>query len=154
MPEGRIQILTHRTEDTVWQKRWLKHPNGAVALIDVVIASADVAEGAARFTRFTGREAKATQFGQATLVLDRGQVQLLSEAAFAAVLPEIPVPRLPFIGAYAIQVRSLPVVERLLEKELLPVRRGGDALILPFPEELGIGAWVFVENAAALPWRS
>ena len=154
MPEGRIQILTHRTEDTVWQKRWLKHPNGAVALIDVAIASADVAEAAARFTRFTGREAKATQFGQATLVLDRGQVQLLSEAAFSAVLPEIPVPRLPFIGAYAIQVRSLPVVEQLLENEHLPMRRAGGALIVPFPEELGIGAWVFVENAARLPWRS
>lgn len=154
MPEGRIQILTHRTEDTVWQKRWLKHPNGAVALIDVVIASADVAEAAARFTRFTGREAKATQFGQATLVLDRGQVQLLSEAAFTAVLPEIPVPRLPFIGAYAIQVRSLPVVERLLEKERLPMRHAGDAVIVPVPEDLGLGAWVFVENAAALPWRS
>ena len=31
MPEGRIQILTHRTESTVWQKRWLTHPNGALA---------------------------------------------------------------------------------------------------------------------------
>ena len=29
MPEGRIQALTHRTEHTVWQQRWLSHPNGA-----------------------------------------------------------------------------------------------------------------------------
>ena len=33
MPEGRIQILTHRTEHTVWQKRWLDHRNGAQALM-------------------------------------------------------------------------------------------------------------------------
>ena len=118
--EGRIQMLTHRTEDTVWQKRWLTHPNGALGLIDVVIASADVAEAAARFARFTGREAKATQIGQATLVLDRGQVQLLSEAGFMAMLPEIPVPRLPFIGAYAIQVGSLPEIEELFAHEHLP----------------------------------
>ena len=26
MAEGRIQMLAHRTEDTVWQKRWLTHP--------------------------------------------------------------------------------------------------------------------------------
>ena len=26
MPEGRIQALTHRTPDTVWQPRWLTHP--------------------------------------------------------------------------------------------------------------------------------
>ena len=35
MPEGRIQILTHRTEHTVWQPRWLTHPNGALALTGV-----------------------------------------------------------------------------------------------------------------------
>src|SRR5262249_57808361 len=25
MPEGRIQLLTHHTEDAVWQPRWLSH---------------------------------------------------------------------------------------------------------------------------------
>src|SRR5262245_59333854 len=44
MAEGRIQILAHRTEDTVWQPRWLSHPNGARGLTDLVIASADVSE--------------------------------------------------------------------------------------------------------------
>ena len=45
MPEGRIQILTHHTEHTVWQPRWLSHPNGVCELIDVVIAVGDVEEG-------------------------------------------------------------------------------------------------------------
>src|SRR6266700_646288 len=39
MAEGRIQILTHQTEDAVWQKRWLAHPNGARALASVVVVS-------------------------------------------------------------------------------------------------------------------
>ena len=30
MAEGRIQILAHRTENTVWQPRWLTHRNGAL----------------------------------------------------------------------------------------------------------------------------
>ena len=34
------------------------------------------------------------------------------------------------------------------------MRRIGAALVVPFPDELGIGAWLFVENAADLPWRS
>jgi hypothetical protein len=42
MPEGRIQMLTHHTEQSVWQQRWLSHPNSALGLIDVVIAVADV----------------------------------------------------------------------------------------------------------------
>ena len=48
MAEGRIQILAHRTEDRVWQPRWLTHRNGALGLIDLVVVSADVAEAAGR----------------------------------------------------------------------------------------------------------
>jgi hypothetical protein len=154
MPEGRIQILTHRTENTVWQKRWLNHPNGALALIDVAIASPDVAEATARFERFLARPAQSTQFGQDSFVLDRGQLQLLSDAAFKGMFPELAMPRLPFIGAYAIRVRSLAAVESLLAKQALAARRMGSALVVPFPQELGIDAWVFVENAGDLPWRS
>jgi hypothetical protein len=36
----------------------------------------------------------------------------------------------------------------------MAMRRLGAALCVPFPEELGIGAWLFVENAGDLPWRS
>jgi len=154
MPEGRIQILTHRTEHTVWQKRWLDHRNGAQALIDVVIASSDVAEATARFERFLGRKAQSPQFGQAAFALDRGQIQLVSEALFASLFPEIRVPRLPFIGAYAVRVRSLRDAEAVMAGGGLRMRRADAALIVPFPEELGTGAWVLVENSAGLPWRA
>jgi hypothetical protein len=36
----------------------------------------------------------------------------------------------------------------------LAMRRSGGALVAAFPDELGVGAWLFVENAADLPWRS
>src|SRR5262245_20437968 len=81
MPEGRIQILTHRTERMVWQPRWLSHPNGALGLSHVVIAVADVAEAAQRFARFTGREARPCPGGQ-TIELDRGRVDLATGDAF------------------------------------------------------------------------
>jgi hypothetical protein len=153
MAEGRIQILAHRTENTVWQPRWLSHPNGAQGFIDMVVVSSDVAEAAGRFARFTGHAAKSTPFGQA-ITLDRGQVQLMSRDAFAAMLPEISIPRLPFLGAYAIQVTSLTVVENLVRREDLSARRLGGALVVLFPAELGIGAWLFVENGRDLPWRA
>ena len=156
MPEGRIQILTHRTENTVWQKRWLSHPNGALALADVVIVSPDLNEAAERFERFLDRKARQSSryYGHRYFVLERGQVQLFDEAMFKAIFPEVGVPRLPFIGVYAICARSLAGAEAALRKGGLSIRRRGPALIVPFPEELGVGAWVFVENAADLPWRS
>ena len=89
MPEGRIQILTHRSESTVWQPRWLKHPNGALALTGIVIAVADPEEAAERFARFTGREAARSASGQ-TIALDRGRVELVTAGAFQRRLPEIP----------------------------------------------------------------
>jgi hypothetical protein len=153
MAEGRIQMLTHRTERTVWQPRWLTHRNGAQGLIDLAVVSADVAEAAGRFVRFTGRAARSTNYGQA-IALDRGQVQLFAKDAFAAMFPEIAIPRLPFIGAYAVQVQSPATAEALLRQQGLAMRRLDAALVVPFPADLGTGAWLFVENAADLPWRS
>jgi len=152
MAEGRMQMLAHRTEDTVWQPRWLDHPNGALGLVDLVVVSADVAEAAGRFIRFTGHEAMPTEYGQ-VIALDRGQVQFFSKDAFATMFPEIAVPRLPFLGVYALRVASLAAVEDFLRQSRLPMRRIGAAMVVPFPDALGVGAWLFVENASDLPWR-
>ena len=152
MPEGRIQMLTHRTEQAVWQPRWLTHPNGAVALTDVVIAASDIEETAQRFARFTGRPVIANESGRA-VALDRGRVQIMNTAAFTSLLPEVAVPSLSFIGAYAIMVVSLDAAEQALRARATPSRRHGPLLIAPFPRELGRGAWIFVETASALPWR-
>jgi Glyoxalase-like domain len=142
MPEGRIQILTHRTEAMVWQPRWLSHPNGAVALTSVIIVVADVEEAARRFARFTGREAMRSPLGQ-TIEFDRGRVQLMTAEAFTRKLPDVPIPSLPFIGAYAIRVASLAVTRDMLKRAGLRTRRSEQDLVAIFPEELGRGAWLF-----------
>jgi hypothetical protein len=144
MPEGRIQILTHRTEQMVWQPRWLTHPNGALGLTSVMIAVADVAEAARRFARFTGRPARPAAFGQ-TIALDRGTIGLVEPNAFARMLPEIPIPSLPFMGAYGIKVRSLTAIEDLLQRAGVQTRRNDHALVAIWPEEIGRGAWLFRE---------
>jgi hypothetical protein len=153
MPEGRIQMLTHHTEHTVWQSRWLAHPNTAIGLIDVVIAVANVEEAALRFARFTGRNATPASFGR-IVRLDRGGVVLMNTAAFTAMLPELAISSLPYIGAYGVAVQSLAAVESVLRGSRLSARRIQDGLVVGFPPELGRGAWLFVERAEALPWRS
>ncbi len=97
MPEGRIQMLTHHTETAVWQERWLTQPNSATALIDVVIAVADVEEAAQRFARFTGRAATRTP-GGALIRLDRGGVYLVSHDRATERLPEVAITALPFMA--------------------------------------------------------
>jgi Glyoxalase-like domain len=144
MPEGRIQILTHRSEATVWQPRWLGHPNGARALTRIIIAVADPQEAAERFARFTGRPATRSASGF-RIALDRGQVDLVGADAFARGLPEIAIPSLPFAGAYGIRVASLAHTEELLARTGLARRRSDQGLVATFPVELGDGAWLFTE---------
>jgi len=145
MAEGRIQMLTHHTEDAVWQKRWLKHPNGALGLASLAIVAVDVDEAAARYACFVNRPAARTRAGQ-VVALDRGRVDLVTREAFAVALPEISIPSLPFIAGYGVTVASLDGAEASLRSGGLSSRRAGDVLIAPFPEELGKGMWLFSES--------
>ena len=152
MPEGRIQMLTHHTEQTVWQKRWLTHPNSAIGLIDVVIAVADVEEAAQRFARFTGRTAKRIS-GGAVLQLDRGGVYLVNYDRITERVPEVPITKLPFMAGYALRVQSLAAAEMAVDRVDLEWHAFEDGITAAFPVELGRGAWFFVERASDLPWR-
>lgn len=144
MPEGRIQILTHRTEAMVWQPRWLSHPNGARALTGITIAVGDLEDAALRFACFTGRDTKSSPLGQ-TIELERGRVDIVTVETFARMLPEVPIPSLPFIGAYSIRVASVAALDEMLQGAGLQTRRREQDLVVPFPEELGRGAWLFAE---------
>ncbi len=144
MAEGRIQILTHHTEEMVWQPRWLSHPNGALALQGVLIAVTDVDEAAQRYVRFTARQATALPSGR-RIELDRGRIDLVGRETFEQMLPGIPIPSLPFIGACEIRVASLAKLKASLERANLQSSLRPDGLLVPFPEELGCGAWLFRE---------
>jgi hypothetical protein len=148
MAEGRIQMLTHHTEDAVWQPRWLTHPNGAVGLASLVIAVADVDEAAARYARFTRRPAVRTRTGQ-SVQLERGRIDLVTREVFAAAFPEVGIPSLPFIGACGVTVTSLDAADAVLRQGGLATRRTGDGLVVVFPPELGQGAWIFSNSADA-----
>jgi len=145
MPEGRVQILTHRTEAMLWQQRWLSHPNGALALTGITIAVADIDEAARRFARFTGREARPSPSGR-TIALDRGRIDLVTADAFASRFPEVPIPDLPFMGSYEIVVRSLATLEAVLVAGGLKPRKTDKGLVAQFPSELGQGAWLFASR--------
>jgi hypothetical protein len=144
MPEGRIQILTHHSERMVWQPRWLLHPNGALSLMRVVIAVADVEEAAQRYARFTGRKARHCPLGH-TIELDRGRVDLVSADGFRQMLPEISIPCLPFMGACEIRVASLAALREALKQAGMKTSERAQGLVAEFPEEIGQGAWLFKE---------
>jgi hypothetical protein len=153
MAEGRIQILTHHTEATVWQKRWLAHANGATGLLDLLVAAVSPFEAAERFARFLGRPAEPAPGGYAVR-LDRGAVQFCAPDRIAALLPGVQFPQPPFMAAYGVAVADIDQTDAVLTRGGFNGRRTGAALVAPFPAALGIGAWVFVKRPDDLPWRA
>ena len=107
-----------------------------------------------RFSRFT-RPCGDADFERsgALIRLDRGGINLVSHELAAERLPELAFPTLPFMIGYALQVKSLATAEMTVEAANLEWHSIDDGIAAAFPVELGEGAWFFVENASALPWR-
>jgi hypothetical protein len=87
------------------------------------------------------------------LQLDRGGVNLVSHQIVTERLPEVSITKLPFIAGYALRVQSIAAAEAAVEQADLEWRALDNGIVAAFPLELGEGAWFFVEDRAALPWR-
>jgi hypothetical protein len=151
MPEGRIQFLTHHTPELLWQPRWVRHVNRAVALTDVVIAVADLTEARARFARYLGVAPASLGAEGALYQTRRGRLTLLSAAGFARAMPAIPAPSLPFIAAVGIECADLAAARRCLVASGLPTADRQDALVVAGPPALG-GGFAFLSPGAKPPW--
>src|SRR5262249_33663659 len=106
MPEGRVQFLTHHTEELVWREPFLDHPNGARMLAALWIAAADPAEPAERFARFIGRPS--LRKGEVTIIpLERGTVCIATPEFLGCEFGIETGPPLPYLAAYEVVVDRL-----------------------------------------------
>jgi hypothetical protein len=153
MPEGRVQFLTHLTEDLVWQPRWTTHENGIVGLRDVMVVPRDVEEAADRYARFCDRVPVRIGAGMIRVALDRGGVVLATPEAAAETIPGLVVPSVPFIGAYGLLTEDLAATRAFLEgRGFAPSPIGEGVLALTLPASLG-GTWLLAEDERHFPWN-
>ena len=136
MPEGRVQFLTHHTEDLVWREPDLDHPNGAQALAGVWIAAIDPAEPAARFASFTGRPAR-RDGAVTTVALERGALHFVTPEFLAREFGITPGPPLPYFAASEIEVASLDRLRRHLDGAGLAHQPIADGTVVPLPPSVG-----------------
>jgi catechol 2,3-dioxygenase-like lactoylglutathione lyase family enzyme len=121
-PEARFILIEHRTPDVLWQPHLLQHPNGAVGLEAVYLVSADVADTVGRFTVLFGQP---KQVGDAhRFELPRGSLWVTSEKAMRAAVPVFGDAPIHPVAAASIRVKSLPVLEQLLEENSVRFSRG------------------------------
>lgn len=132
-PEGRIQLIQHLTRDSIWQEQFLSHPNRAAALEAVILAVADPAETAARFSRLSGQPAVPDPIGGFALDLPRGRVRLLAEENLAKIFPGIVAPVLPFVAGISLRTSD------------------GGAAITRLTAERGIATVTTTEGVVVMP---
>lgn len=108
MPEGRIQLLQHHTEEAVWQPRFKAHDNGVRSLKAVLLVVEDPREAAMRFSRFCGRPWGACGEGHFRLLLDRGCCVFLRSELAPALAPWLgQAVQAPWIAAQALGSEDL-----------------------------------------------
>ena len=138
MPEGRMQLLTHHTEATVWQDAWTEHPNDVASLEAVMIVVTDLDEAAGRFARLVDRKPVTLDDGRRVVALDRGRLVLASLDAVKDRLPAgiIP-PPLPWIAGLGLGSADPAATRRWFEDAHLAGGFTGDEASYALPVELG-----------------
>lgn len=116
MPEGRIQFLTQETPDLVWRPALIARDNAVEALTGIQMVVADVDEAAARFARFTGRNATPIPGRSAVIPLDRGWIAISGPTSarrhhFAASITP------PFVAAVALRSLDLASTHAYLMRQ-------------------------------------
>lgn len=129
MPEGRIFMLQHHTRDLVWQPSYLSHSNTAVALLDIVVAVADLAEAQQRYSRYFDCEADTAE-GKAVYTLAAGSFTLMEPDALKQDYPEASIPTLPFPAALVVGVLNLEATAQVLMSNKLPFACRAEQLVV------------------------
>ena len=128
-PEGRVLAIEHLTRDYLWQERYLDHPNGAVALTELLVCVEDVEEAARRYAKYFG--IPITRNGIfAECILNAGKFRLTDPRGVRETYNLEP-PTLPFAASFTVAVSDLSKTERLLNKNGVTVARHGDRLLVP-----------------------
>jgi Glyoxalase-like domain len=107
---GRVYFCEHQTPDLVWRPEWQAHPNGALAIARVVVATDDPGRTAALFRDLFGGDALNERDGRQVMTTGTAQVELIPPNMVTAEFGETaaePAGRAEYMAALEIRVRSL-----------------------------------------------
>lgn len=127
-PEGRVLAIEHLTRQYLWQDRYLDHPNGAVALTELVVCVEDVNEAARRYAKYFGVPIMRNGMG-AECALQQGKFILIDPTELREAYGIDP-PALPFAASFTVAVTDLRETQTLLEKNRISLtQRPGKLMV-------------------------
>tara|TARA_R110000868_G_scaffold4155_5_gene25229 strand:- start:5403 stop:6374 length:972 start_codon:yes stop_codon:yes gene_type:complete len=150
MAEGRVQVLSQDTPETVWQPSVTADENAIDMLSGLLICAEDPEEAAIRYERFTGRTAEPAGNGY-RIDLDRGRISICPPAGCTGMLPGITVPGLPYIVAVSIRSADMTATRAFLAARGVPLLADEGDRIAVHPDA-GMGAAFVFHAAGAEPF--
>ena len=136
MPEGRVQFCQHLTPQWLWQDRWIRHPNHAVAIKGVIVCVADPQEAGQRYARFAGLDARTHGDGWC-IVTGRGYL-LFADAPSVSQRFGVDPPSLPWIAGYILESQDIRATADYLSASSVQSRAlDGQRILIELPPALG-----------------
>lgn len=108
---GRVYFCEHQTPDLVWRPEWQTHPNGALAIARVVVATDDPRRTAMLFGNLFGGDAVADLGERCVMTAGTAKVELATPRALAGEFGEAtadPAGRAEHLAVLGVRVQSLP----------------------------------------------
>jgi catechol 2,3-dioxygenase-like lactoylglutathione lyase family enzyme len=130
---GRVYFCQHKTPELVWRPEWQSHPNGAVAISRIIVATPDPERTAALFRALFGAEAVREQDGGLVLPAGGARVELTPPSAIAAEFGDaasIASERREYIAAVVLRTESLADTARFL-RAVASVRAEPNRVVVP-----------------------
>ena len=138
---GRFFFCHHLTRDLVWRDEWRHHPNGALGVLRLVIASRDPGVLGTLFTRMFGAEMVRTGPDGCTLLLGLARCEITTPAAVRAVFADAAPPddgRSEFMAALTLRTHSLDRTAAALAAGGVAARREPDRILVPATAAFGV----------------
>jgi hypothetical protein len=153
MVEGRIQFTKSHNPEHVWRDELTLHANAADALGDVLICVTDRPEAAARYSRYTGREAVEAE-DMTTVALDRGRLVFAEPAVAQRVVPQFHAPSLPFIAGIAIRSSDMARTRAALNAAAVNPLCADEKMICIDPRDALGATMLFHAHDVIDPWKA
>lgn len=143
-PEGLLQIAQHDTPELVFQPQYMNHPNGAIALTEILIVTDTPAIYATKYELYTGHKGKEIANNHYVVDLGFSSIIIVDPERLDNIIPYYKIPVLPFMAAFTIMVASLRLLCEVLTENNVPfTKMAGDVIV--YPEHAGGCAVVFEE---------
>lgn len=131
-PEGLTQIAQHLTPEVALHPHYMRHPNGARLLTEVIICDTNPQEMAAKYGRYAGRTPE--RHGALHLVsLPHSRIVAVDPEGLQSMVPGYEPPVLPFLAGITLATQSMAAAREVLRANRInTIDSGGRFIVGPW----------------------